>query len=163
MDRLPVQRVRALFGAMTIAVFTTAAIAQKSNEPCRRSTRIGASIAVGWARFRNVSVVILAALFAACDAGPSEADFIEACLWEGRQGANKALRREMGVKSDDFCKCAAAGARSSLSADARQAMILDMQGKSQEARQISSKMTDAEQMAFMKNGIAIFGRCARAS
>jgi hypothetical protein len=107
--------------------------------------------------------IVLVALIAACDAGPSEADFIAACLLEGRQGANKALRREMGVKSEDFCKCAAAGARSSLSADARQAMILDMQGKPHEARQISSKMTDAEQMAFMKGGMAIFGRCARTS
>jgi hypothetical protein len=38
-------------------------------------------------------------------------------------------------------------------------MVLDMQGKGQEARAISSKMSDADQMAFMKGGMAVFGKC----
>jgi hypothetical protein len=96
---------------------------------------------------------------AACDGGPSEAEFVAACMKEGEKGANKALRREMGVKSDAFCKCAATEARSSLSADAQRAMMLDMQGKSQEARAISAKMSDADQMAFMKGGMAVFEKC----
>lgn len=104
----------------------------------------------------------MAGLIAACDAGPGESDFIAACMKEGEQGANKALRREMGVQSADFCKCAALEARTSLSADARQAMILDMQGKGAQASAISSKMNDAEQMAFMKGGMAIFEKCAGA-
>lgn len=112
------------------------------------------------AKFSNLFVLMLAGLIAACDSGPGESQFIAACMKEGEKGANKALRREMGVKSDDFCKCAAAEARASLSADARQAMILDMQGKGAEARAISSKMNDAEQMAFMKGGMAIFEKCA---
>jgi hypothetical protein len=112
------------------------------------------------AKFWNVIVLMLAGLIAACDSGPGESEFIAACMKEGEQGANKALRREMGVKSDDFCKCAAAQARSSLSADARQAMILDMQGKQAQARAISSKMSDADQMAFMKGGMTIFEKCA---
>jgi hypothetical protein len=105
-----------------------------------------------------VTVVIMAILTAACDSGPSEAEFVAACMKEGEKGANKALRREMGVKSDAFCKCAATEA-SSLPADARRAMVLDMQGKGQEARAISSKMSDADQMAFMKGGMAVFGKC----
>jgi hypothetical protein len=104
--------------------------------------------------------VVMAILIAACDSGPSEAEFVAACMKEGEKGANKALRREMGVKSDAFCKCAATEARSSLSADAQRAMMLDMQGKSQEARAISSKMSDADQMAFMKGGMTVFGKCA---
>jgi hypothetical protein len=108
----------------------------------------------------HMMVVIMATLIAACDSGPSEAEFVAACMKEGEKGANKALRREMGVKSDAFCKCAATEARSSLSADAQRAMILDMQGKSQEARAISSKMSDADQMAFVKGGMAVFGKCA---
>lgn len=107
-----------------------------------------------------MAAVIVATLLVACDGGPSEAEFVAACLKEGEMGANKALRREMGVKGDAFCKCGAAEARSSLSADAQRAMILDMQGKSQEARAISSKMSDADQMAFMKGGMAVFGKCA---
>jgi len=110
----------------------------------------------------SIATAVLAALLAACDSGPGESEFVAACMKEGEQGANKALRREMGVKSETFCKCSAAEARSSLSANARQAMILDMQGKPQEARQISAKMTESEQMAFMKGGMAIFEKCATA-
>jgi len=106
-----------------------------------------------------LTVVIMATLIAACDGGPSESEFVAACMKEGEKGANKALRREMGVKSDAFCKCAATEARSSLSADAQRAMMLDMQGKGQEARAISSKMSDADQMAFMKGGMAVFEKC----
>ena len=114
------------------------------------------------ARFRNAYVLMLGALIAACDSGPGESEFIVACMKEGAQGANQSLRREMGVKNDVFCKCAAAEARTSLSADARQAMILDMQGKGVQARAISSKMTDAEQMAFMKGGTAVVEKCLAA-
>jgi hypothetical protein len=112
-------------------------------------------------KFGSALSFALVGLIAACDSGPGDSDFIAACMKEGEIGANKALRREMGVKSEDFCKCAAAQAKASLSADARQAMILDMQGKQAQARAISAKMNDAEQMAFMKGGMAIFEKCAR--
>ena len=110
----------------------------------------------------RVTPVILAALLAACDSGPSESDFVAACLKEGERGANKMMRKEMGVKGDAFCKCAAKEAKASLSADARRAMILDMQGKKQEASAISSKMSDADQMAFMQGATNIFGKCVGA-
>ena len=107
----------------------------------------------------RVTAVILAALLAACESGPSEAEFVAACLKEGEIGVNKALRKEARVKGDAFCKCAAKEARTNLSADAQRAMILDMQGKKQEAGAISSKMSDADQMAFMKGATTIFGKC----
>ena len=47
------------------------------------------------------------ALVAACDSGPSDSEFVTACLAEGERGANKMMRREMGVKGEDFCKCGA--------------------------------------------------------
>ncbi len=107
-----------------------------------------------------VTAVILATLLAACDSGPSEAEFVAACIQEGdRSAANKALRKEMGVNGDEFCKCIAREARTTLSADAQRAMILDMQGKKHEASAISSKMSDADQMAFMKGGTAVLGKC----
>ena len=117
-------------------------------------------IAKGNLMLCRVMPVILAALLVACDSGPSEAEFLAACLKEGeRSVANKGLRKEMGVKGDAFCKCAAKEARTTLSADAQRAMILDMQGKKQEASAISSKMSDADQMAFMKGATNIFGKC----
>ena len=109
----------------------------------------------------QMAIVILATLIAACDSGPSDADFVAACLVEGERGANKAMRREMGVKSgEEFCKCGAAAARTSLSSDLRRAMILNMQGKKQEASAITAKMSDADKMAAMESTMSIFGKCA---
>jgi hypothetical protein len=111
----------------------------------------------------GVTAVILTALLAACDSGPSEGEFVAACLAEGeRNVANKALRKEMGVKGDQFCKCVGKEARTTLSADAQRAMILDMQGKKQEAAAVSSKMSNADQMAFMHGATNIFGKCVGA-
>ncbi len=107
-----------------------------------------------------VAVAIIATLTAGCDGGPGESEFVAACLKEGEGGANKALRREMGVKSETFCECAAKVAGSTLSADAQRAMILDMEGKQHEARLISSKMSESEQMAFMKGSMEVFEKCA---
>lgn len=119
-------------------------------------------IAKGNLMLCRATAVILVALLAACDSGPSEAEFVAACLKEGEIGVNKALRKEAGVKGDAFCKCAAKEAKASLSADAQRAMILDMQGKKQEASAISSKMSDADQVAFMKGATNIFGKCLAA-
>jgi hypothetical protein len=49
--------------------------------------------------------------------------------------------------------------RSQLSADGRRAMMLDMQGKKQEASAISAKMSESEQAAFMKGGMAVLQTC----
>jgi hypothetical protein len=107
----------------------------------------------------RLSIVALAAGLAACDGGPSDSEMKTACLAEGKAGANKMMRREMGIDSDVFCDCVAKEARAQVSADGRQAMILDMQGKVQEARKISMKMSDAEQQKFMQSGMAVLGKC----
>ena len=107
----------------------------------------------------RVTVAIMATLLAACDGGPSEAEYLAACLKEGETGAGKALRKEMGVNNEAMCKCAAAEVRSSLSADARRSMILNMQGKRQESKAIISKMNEAEKMASMNAGLEMLKKC----
>ena len=109
---------------------------------------------------RNVVAALALALVAACDSGPSDSEFVTACLAEGERGANKMMRREMGVKGDDFCKCGAKEARSVFSPQARQAMVLGMQGKKAEAHAIGEKMSAQEQDAFMKGTMTIFTACA---
>ena len=109
---------------------------------------------------RRIAVAIVIALGAGCDGGPSDSDFVDACLAEGQRGANKMMRREMGVKGEDFCKCGAREARTALSPVARQAMVLGMQGKKAEAHAIGEKMNEKEQAAFMKGTMEIFGKCA---
>ncbi|MGZ8992516.1 MAG: hypothetical protein ACXW16_00705 [Burkholderiaceae bacterium] len=108
----------------------------------------------------RVTVAIMATLLAACDGGPSESEYMAACIKEGETGANKMLRREMGFKSDTGCKCMAKEAASSLSADARQSMILNMQGKMQESRAIMAKMSEADKMAAMNAALELFKKCA---
>ena len=107
----------------------------------------------------GAAVVMLFALTAGCDSGPSDSEFITACLAEGARGANKMMRREMGVKDEDFCKCGAKEARSVFSPQARQAMVLGMQGKKAEAHAIGEKMSPQEQDAFMKGTMTLFNAC----
>lgn len=109
---------------------------------------------------RRIAVVIVIALGAGCDSGPSDSEFVNACLAEGERGANKMMRREMGVKGDDFCKCGAREARTALSPVARQAMVLGMQGKKAEAHAIGEKMSETDKDAYMKGAMEIFGKCA---
>ena len=70
--------------------------------------------------------------------GPSEAEFLAACLNEGERRANKDYATRMGVKGDAFCNVRRRK-QELLSADAQQAMILDMQGKKQEAHAIGKR------------------------
>lgn len=107
----------------------------------------------------RVTVAIVTTLLAACDGGPSEAEYLTACLKEGETGAGKAVRREVGVNSEAQCKCAATEVSSSLSADARRSMILNMQGKRQESKAIISKMNEAEKMASMNAGLEMIKKC----
>lgn len=99
--------------------------------------------------------VVLAALFSACGGGPSgggssEAEFVAACIKEGEGGASQMLDKELGVTRDAFCKCGAPIAKSALSSDGYRAMILDMQGKREEASSITSKMSESEQQASLE-------------
>jgi hypothetical protein len=104
--------------------------------------------------------IAAAILLAACGQGPSESEFVTACLKEGEIAVNKARNREMGLNSETACKCAAKEATASMSADARQSMILNMQGKKQESKAITGKMSEAEKMAAMNAALELFKKCA---
>jgi hypothetical protein len=99
---------------------------------------------------RLAVVVIVGALFAAaCSSGASDAEFVAACMNEGEDAASQALDKELGITREAFCKCGAPIARASLSADGYRAMILDMQGKREEAAAISAKMSESEQQVAL--------------
>ena len=65
----------------------------------------------------------------------------------------------MGVNRDTSCKCAAKEAMSTFSSAGRQALILGMLGKKEEARAITSKMSDSEQEAHLKGGLLVMKKC----
>lgn len=108
-----------------------------------------------------LAAAIVALLAAACDSGPSDSEFVAACIAEGERGiANKMMRREMGVKGDEFCQCGAKQARSVFTPELRRVMVLGMQGKQAEANKFVEKMNDKDQETFMKGALEIFGKCA---
>jgi hypothetical protein len=95
-------------------------------------------------------VIAAGALFTACSGGPSGTEFVEACLQEGQSPASQMLDKELGVTREAFCECGEPIARSSLSTDGYRAMVLEMQGKGEEARAITSTMNEAEQTAAVE-------------
>ena len=109
---------------------------------------------------RLAMVAVVGALFAACSGGPSDSEFVAACKNEGQGLGSQMLDAEMGVTRDAFCECGAGVARSSLSSDGYRAMILDMQGKKQEAQDITSRMSDSEQEAAMMVVGEMLQKCA---
>lgn len=112
---------------------------------------------------RLAMAVVVGALFTACNGGPSDSEFVAACMKEGQGVASQMLDKELGVTRDAFCKCGATVARSSLSADGYRAMILDMQGKSVEARSLTSKMSESEQQAALEVAAEMVEKCAGAA
>ena len=110
----------------------------------------------------RMTVLAAGALFIACGGGPSETEFVEACVKEGQSGASQLLDRELGVSREAFCKCGADVAKSSLSADGYQAMVLDMQGKDEEAAAITSKMGENDQLAAVKVAADMLEVCSQA-
>jgi hypothetical protein len=106
-------------------------------------------------------VAVAGALFIACGGGePSDTEFVEACLKEGQGTASQLLDKELGVTREAFCKCGATVARSALSADGYRAMVLEMQGKGEEARSITSKMSETEQLASVTAASEMLDKCA---
>ena len=96
------------------------------------------------------AVIVAGAVLTACGGGPSGTEFVEACLREGQSAASQMLDKELGVTREAFCKCGEPIARSSLSADGYRAMVLDMQGKGEEATAITSSMNESEQIASVE-------------
>jgi len=109
-----------------------------------------------------MTVVVAGALFMACGGGASDTEFVEACLKEGQSAASQALDKELGVTREAFCKCGAGVAKSSLSAEGYRAMVLEMQGKREEAASITSKMNEAEQLASVEATGKMLETCGQA-
>ena len=107
----------------------------------------------------TLCLVMTVALFTACSGGPSDTEFVEACLKEGQSAASQLLDKELGVTRDEFCRCGAEFAQSSLSADGYRAMVLEMQGKGEEARSITSKMSEPEQIAAVQVAAEMVEKC----
>ena len=103
--------------------------------------------------------VITAAMLAACSGSPGESEFIAACMKEGESVVNQRRDKQMGVDRSAFCKCATQEAKATLSADGQRATMLSMQGKKEEARAITAKMSGTEQEAHLMAGVSVMKKC----
>jgi hypothetical protein len=112
--------------------------------------------------FAAMAVIVASVVFMACGDEPSEAEFVDACLQEGQGIASQMLDAELGVTREAFCECGAGVARASLSADGYRAMVLEMQGRGEEAASITSAMSEAEQMATLEGTLELLEQCAAA-
>jgi hypothetical protein len=109
-----------------------------------------------------MAVVAAAAFLTTCGGGPDNAEFIAACLQEGQSAASQMLDKELGVTREAFCACGADVASASLSADGYRAMVLEMQGRREEAVSITSKMSEDEQIAAVEVAGQMLEKCGAA-
>lgn len=111
---------------------------------------------------RLAGIVVSGALLMSCSGGgASDAEFMAACRNEGQSAASQLLDKELGISREEFCKCGAPIAKSSLSSDGYRAMILEMQGKGEEARNITAKMRESEQQASLEVLGTMLEKCGR--
>jgi hypothetical protein len=99
-------------------------------------------------RFPGILWLAVAAL-TACGGGLGDAEFVEACLRSSSpQGATEAM-----------CQCGAREARAALEPKLFDAMVLDMQGKTQEAEALVSDLPLDQRGEFAMQQFAILGKC----
>jgi len=95
------------------------------------------------------SVLAAGGMLVACSEGPSEGEFVKACLASSQPQAVDAK----------MCSCMAHEAKSTLSAKFYQAMILDMQGKKQEEEALLGDMPFDQRAAFGMKQFQVLGKC----
>lgn len=101
-----------------------------------------------------LSIVAAVALLSAC--GGDEGAFVKACMSEG-----SGARMMGGGNQEEFCKCSAHTAKSNMSGKAFHALVLQSQGKQQEANDIMTKLDQGEQGQMIAGSLRILQDCAK--
>jgi hypothetical protein len=109
---------------------------------------------------RVTAALMAATLFAACNSGPGESEYLAVCLKEGQTRVNQAITKQMGVDRDAYCKCAAKEVQAAVSPEGRRWMMFNMENKKEEARALQAKFSDKEQQGLMAAALQVFGKCA---
>jgi hypothetical protein len=98
-------------------------------------------------------VVLVLPFFAACAGGPSDGEFVQACLSSNERGLN------MVKMTEEMCKCAATYARENFAPPVRQAMTLNLQGRKQESEALLQDMSFEERAKFATQQFEMVGKC----
>ncbi len=95
------------------------------------------------------SLPLLGVLLAGCAGGPSEGEFVQACM----------ATSHPQLVTEAMCQCGAREAKSSLPPELYRAMVLDMQGKKQEEEASLGDLSFEKRADFAMKQFAILGKC----
>lgn len=99
---------------------------------------------------RNIVCASVATIWlGACTAGPSDGEFVEACM--------KSNATEVATAA--ICQCGAREARKRVSPQHFQAMVMHMQGKKQEAEQLLGDLSFEDRAKFAMEQFEVLGAC----
>lgn len=103
----------------------------------------------------SLATPILASLplLAGCAGGPSDGEFVQACMEQGQHGL------QMVQMTEEMCKCAATYARENFPPPVRQAMALNMKGRKQESEALLEGMPFDERAKFAMQQFEMVGKC----
>jgi len=99
------------------------------------------------------AAIAVSPLFAGCAGGPSDGEFVQACLSSNDRGL------QMVKMTEEMCKCAATYARENFPPPVRQAMALNLQGRKQESEAMLEGMSFDERAKFAAQQFEMVGRC----
>ena len=92
-----------------------------------------------------------AALLAGCAGGPSDGEFVQACMNQ------KGL--QMVKMTEQMCQCAATYARKHFDPKLHQVLVLDMQGKKQQSEAMVDGMSFDDRAKFAAQQFEMVGKC----
>lgn len=102
-------------------------------------------------RTRIVYALVAAAALGGCGGGASEGEFVQACM--NQKGV------QMVKVTEEMCQCAAKHSRETFEPKLQRAMVLDMQGKKQEAEALVEGMSLEERAKFAMQQFEVIGAC----
>ena len=85
--------------------------------------------------------------------GPSDGEFVKACMEQGQHSL------QMVKMTEEMCKCAASYARDNFTPPVRQALMLNMQGRKQESEALLSGMSFEDRAKSAAQEFEMVGKC----
>jgi DNA-binding transcriptional regulator YbjK len=100
----------------------------------------------------TLTVAFAATLLAAgCSGGPSDAEFVQYCM--NQNGV------QMVKMTEEMCQCAAKYSRENFDARLQRVMVLNMQGRKQEAEALIGDMSFDDRARFAEQQFEVIGQC----
>lgn len=101
--------------------------------------------------FQSASLLVAAILLAGCSGGPSKGEFVKACL---NQKGPQIVRL-----TEEMCDCAADYASENFEPRLQRVLVLNMEGKKQEAEALVEDMSFEDRAEFAVKQFEVVGKC----